>query len=89
MYIFVTTQVNYRDTPAGCMAMAVVLETVERSSEGDKQAPSFCRKKVNDAIAKPADIKIIERGGSRCMESVMTGDHPEKLCELSKVLGLR
>jgi hypothetical protein len=45
MNVFLTTRVNYRDRQAGCMAIAVVLETVERFSEGKKQAPSFCRKK--------------------------------------------
>jgi hypothetical protein len=71
--IFVTTRVNYGDKPAGCIAMAVVRETTERFGEG-------IWKDMED---------ILENGGFRFKETVMTGDPLGEAGELTKVLGLR
>jgi hypothetical protein len=100
--IFVTTRVNYGDRPAGCIAIAAVRETADRFGEGKETASWFLKNRtyVDDATGGASSTEkarqvsqdmedILENGGFRFKETVMSGDLLEKGGELRKVLGLR
>jgi hypothetical protein len=44
--IFVTTRVNYRDKPAGCIAIEAVRETAERFGGGREKAAWFLKNRT-------------------------------------------
>jgi hypothetical protein len=100
--IFVTTRVNYGDRPAGCIAIAAVRETATRFGEGKEKAAWFLKNRtfVDDATGGAGSVEaakqvsqdmedILENGGFRFKETVMSGDPLGKDGELRKVLGLR
>jgi hypothetical protein len=100
--IFVTTRVNYGDRPAGCIAIAAVRETADRFEKGREMAAWFLKNRtyVDDATggANSAEASrrvsqdmedILENGGFRFKETVMSGDPLGDGGELRKVLGLR
>jgi hypothetical protein len=100
--IFVTMRVNYGDRPAGCIAIAAVWETADRFSEGKETAAWFRKNRtyMDDATGGASSTEeakqvsqdmedILENGGFRFKETVMSGDLLEKGGELRKVLGLR
>ncbi len=100
--IFVTTRVNYGDRPAGCIAIAAVRETADRFGKGREMAAWFLKKRtyVDDATGGANSTEaarrvsqdmedILENGGFRFKETVMSGDPLGEGGELRKVLGLR
>ncbi len=100
--IFVTTRVNYGDWPAGCIAIAAVWETATRFGEGREKAAWFLKNRtyVDDATGGACSVEaakqvsqdmedILENGGFRYKETVMSGDPLGRDGELRKVLGLR
>jgi hypothetical protein len=100
--IFVTTRGNYGDRPAGCIAIAAVWETADRFGKGRETAAWFLKNRtyVDDATGGASSAEkarqvsqdmedILENGGFRFKETVMSGDPLEKGGELRKVLGLR
>ncbi len=100
--IFVTTRVNYGDRPAGCIAIAAVWETTDRFGESKETAAWFLKNRtyVDDATGGASSTEaakqvsqdkedILENGGFRFKEMVMSGDPLEEGGELGKVLGLR
>jgi hypothetical protein len=100
--IFVTTRVNYGDRPAGCIAIAAVGETAARFGKGKETAAWFIRNRtyVDDATGGASSTEaarrlsqdmedILENGGFRFKETVMSGDPLGEGEELRKVLGLR
>ncbi len=100
--IFVTTRVNYGDWPAGCIAIAAVRETASRFGEGKETAAWFLKNRtyVDDATRGASTLgaarrvsqdmeDILENGGFRFKETVMSGDPLGEDGELRKVLGLR
>ncbi len=89
--IFVTTRVNYGDKPAGCIATAVVRETAVKFGEGREKAAWFLKNRtyVDDATGGAEDAatarqvsqdmeNILENGGFRFKETIMTGDPRER-----------
>jgi hypothetical protein len=83
--MFVTTRVNYGDSPAGYMAIAAICETVEMFNKGKEEAAWFLknRKYVDDAPGGAYDNEnvqrilqemesIIEHGGFCFRETIMT-----------------
>ncbi len=89
--IFVTTRVNYGDRPAGCIAIAAVRETADRFGEGKETAAWFPKNRtyVDDASGGASSTEaakqvsqdmedILENGGFRIKETVMSGDPLEK-----------
>jgi hypothetical protein len=44
----VTTWVNYRDRPAGCIAIAAMWETAHRFGQGREEAAWFLKNSVTD-----------------------------------------
>jgi hypothetical protein len=100
--IFVTTRVNYGDRPAGCRAIAAVRETATRFGKGKEMAVWFLKNQiyVDEATGGAGSVEaakqvsqdmedILENGGFRFKETVMSGDPLGKDGELRKVLGLR
>jgi hypothetical protein len=100
--IFVTTRVNYGDRPAGCIAIAGVRETAARFGKGKETAAWFLRNRtyVDNATGGVSSTEaarrvsqdmedILENGGFRFKETVMSGDPLGEGGELRKVLGLR
>ncbi len=100
--IFVTTWVNNGDRPARCIAIAAVRETASRFGEGKEKAAWFLKNQtyVDDATGGASTLKaarqvsqdmkdILENGGFRFKETVMSGDPLGEDGELRKVLGLR
>jgi hypothetical protein len=100
--IFVTTRVNYGDRPAGFIAIAAVRETADRFGKGRETAAWFLKNRtyMDDATggANSAEAArrvsqdmedILENGGFRFKETVMSGDPLGEGGELRKVLGLR
>jgi hypothetical protein len=100
--IFVTTRVNYGDRLAGCIAIAVVRDTVEKFGEGREKAAWFLNNRtyVDDATGGAEDVEaakqvsqdmedIMENGGFWFKETVMAGDPLGESGELRKLLGLR
>jgi hypothetical protein len=98
----VTTQVNYGDRPAGCIAIAAVRETATRFGEGRDKAAWFLKNwtYVDDATRGTSTLAaarqvlqdmedILENGGFRFKETVMSGDPLGKGEEPRKVIGLR
>jgi hypothetical protein len=100
--IFVTTRVNYGDQPAGCIAIAAVWETADHFGRGRETAALFLKNRtyVDNATGGASSAEaarqvsqdmedILENGGFRFKETVMSGDLLEEGGELRKVLGLR
>jgi hypothetical protein len=100
--IFVTMRVNYGDRPAGCIAIAAVWETADRFGKGRETAAWFLKNRtyVDDATGGANSTEaarrvsqdmedILENGGFRFKETVMSGDPLGEGGELRKVLGLR
>jgi hypothetical protein len=100
--IFVTTRVNYGDRPAGCIAIAAVRETADCFGKGRETAAWFLENRtyVDDATGGASSTEaarrvsqdmedILENGGFRFKETVMSGDLLGEGGELRKVLGLR
>jgi hypothetical protein len=100
--IFVTTRVNYGDRSAGHMAIAAVRETASRFGEGREKAACFLKNRtyLDDATGGANTLEaarqvsqdmedILENGGFRFKETVMSGDPLGEDGELRKVLGLR
>ncbi len=100
--IFVTTRVNYGDRPAGCIAIAAIRETASRFGGGKEKAAWFLKNRtyVADATGGASTLgaarqvsqdmeDILENGGFRFKETVMSGDPLGEDGELRKVLGLR
>ncbi len=99
--IFVITEVNYGDRPAGCIAIAAIRETAEKFGEGE-EGPWFLRNRtyVDDATGAAHDQEhalwisldmesITENEGFEFKGTVMTRDQLDETGELCKVLGLR
>ncbi len=97
-----TTRVNYGDRPAGCIAIAAVRKTATRFGKGKETAAWFLknRRYVDDATEGAGLVEaaklvsqdmedILENGGFRFKETVMSGDPLGEDGELRKVLGLR
>jgi hypothetical protein len=100
--IFVTTRVNYSDRPAGCIAIAAVREMASRFGDGREWAAWFLKNRtyVDDATGGASTLEaakqvsqdmedILENGGFRFKETVMSWDPLGEDGELRKVLGLR
>ncbi len=100
--IFLTTRVNFGDRPAGCIAIAAVQETATRFGKGKETAAWFLKNRtyVDDATGAASSTEaarrvsqdmedILENGGFRFKETVMSGDLLGEGGELRKVLGLR
>ncbi len=86
-----TMRVNYGDQPAGCIAIAAVRETADRSGKGRETAAWFLKNPtyVDDATGGASSAEkakrvsqdmedILENGGFRFKETVMSGDPLEK-----------
>ncbi len=95
-------RVNYGDRPAGCIALAAVRETADRFGRGRETAVWFLKNRtyVDDATGGASSVEaarqvsqdmedILENGGFRFKETVMSGDPLGEGGELRKVLGLR
>jgi hypothetical protein len=95
----VTTRVNYGDRSAGCIAIAAVRETADRFGRGRETAAWFLKNRtyMDDATggASSAEVArqvsqdmedILENGGFRFKETVMSGDPLKEGGELRKVL---
>ncbi len=100
--IFMTTRVNYSDRPAGCIAIAAVRETADRFGKGRETAAWFLKNRtyMDDATRGANSLEaarqvshdmedILENGGFRFKETVMSRDPLGEGGELRKVLGLR
>ncbi len=100
--IFVTTRVNYGDRPAGCIAIAALLENADRFGKGRETAAWFLKNRtyMDDATGGASSAEaarqvsqdmedILENGGFRFKVTVMSEDPLEKGGELRKVVGLR
>ena len=98
--VYVTTTVNFGDKPAGCIAIAAVRETAAKFGAGKEEAVWFLQNRtyVDDCTAGSnskeellvisEDLeKIVQEGGFKFKDTVMTGD-PLKDNEKVKVLGM-
>jgi hypothetical protein len=101
MKVYITTTFNFRDKPAGCIAIASARETAKMDGSEFREAPWFLQNRtyVDDATAGADSMDRLEalsgemeavarRGGFEFKETLMSGDKEDENGEPYKVLGL-
>jgi hypothetical protein len=101
MKVYITTTVNFRDKPAGCIAIAAARETAERFGGKFPKAAWFLKfRTYMDAATAGADTMarlkrlssemeaVARQGGFEFKETLMSGDKEKDDSEPHKVLGL-